>query len=133
MPPQKKAEVDALISQLEAAGRSQQPRPLQNPLLFGNYNVAYTSSGEDQSGQRECSRAPTAAHMLCHALMKLCSLASCAAAAADSSRSLQLATTMLYSFCPLSAQQCSQQPHSAGCSQQHTRWLPGDMASPASC
>jgi hypothetical protein len=54
MQPQQKREVDALISQLEAAGRSQQPRPLQNPLLFGNYNVAYTSSGDDQRGQREC-------------------------------------------------------------------------------
>jgi hypothetical protein len=53
---EQKREVDALISQLEAAGCSQQPRPLQNPLLFGNYNVAYTSSGDDQRGQRECSR-----------------------------------------------------------------------------
>ncbi|WIA10095.1 hypothetical protein OEZ85_010302 [Tetradesmus obliquus] len=49
--PEQKREVDALISQLEAAGRSQQPRPMQNPLLFGNYNVAYTSSGDDQRGQ----------------------------------------------------------------------------------
>lgn len=55
--PEQKREVDALISQLEAAGRSQQPRPMQNPLLFGNYNVAYTSSGDDQRGQRERSTA----------------------------------------------------------------------------
>jgi hypothetical protein len=57
MQPEQKREVDALIQQLEEAGRSQRPRPLQNPLLFGNYNVAYTSSGEDQRGQRECSSA----------------------------------------------------------------------------
>jgi hypothetical protein len=57
---EQKQEVDALISQLETAGRSQQPRPLQNPLLFGNYNVAYTSSGDDQRGQRECSRGAAA-------------------------------------------------------------------------
>ena len=57
MQPEQKREVDALISQLEAAGRSQQRRPMQNPLLFGNYNVAYTSSGDDQRGQRESSTA----------------------------------------------------------------------------
>jgi hypothetical protein len=60
MQPEQKREVDALISQLETAGCSQQPRPLQNPLLFGNYNVAYTSSGDDQRGQRECSRGAAA-------------------------------------------------------------------------
>ncbi|KAF6265274.1 hypothetical protein COO60DRAFT_1623933 [Scenedesmus sp. NREL 46B-D3] len=49
MQPEQKREVDGLISQLEAAG-CRQP-PLQDPLLFGNYIVAYTSSGDDQKGQ----------------------------------------------------------------------------------
>lgn len=50
---QQRREADSLISQLEQIGRTQQPPPLSNPLLFGNYNVAYTSSGDDQRGQRE--------------------------------------------------------------------------------
>lgn len=33
-------------------GKAQQPRPLQDPLLWGNYNVAYTSTrrSKDQQG-----------------------------------------------------------------------------------
>jgi hypothetical protein len=52
-------EVDALLDQLEQVGAGQQPRPLQNPLLWGNYNVAYTSTARAPSerGQREwCPR-----------------------------------------------------------------------------
>jgi hypothetical protein len=46
--------VDGLLDVLENAGELQQPRPLQSPLLFGNYNVAYTSSARSSDrGQRE--------------------------------------------------------------------------------
>ncbi|KAG2491387.1 hypothetical protein HYH03_010178 [Edaphochlamys debaryana] len=49
--PEKRAEVDELLEQLEQIGAAQQPRPLDNPLLWGNYNVAYTSSGKGQYGE----------------------------------------------------------------------------------
>lgn len=45
------AEVDGLLDDLERVGAEQQPRPLQNPLLFGNYNVAYTSTRRTPSEQ----------------------------------------------------------------------------------
>jgi hypothetical protein len=47
--------VDSLLEQLESVGRQQQPRPLDNPLLYGNYNVAYTSTSRAQGerGQRK--------------------------------------------------------------------------------
>lgn len=50
-----KCQVDELLDQLKAIGKQQQPRPLSNPLLWGNYNVAYTSTGRAQSerGQRK--------------------------------------------------------------------------------
>eukprot|EP00878_Enallax_costatus_P021145 GHUV01022378.1.p1 GENE.GHUV01022378.1~~GHUV01022378.1.p1 ORF type:complete len:153 (+),score=50.07 GHUV01022378.1:1456-1914(+) len=44
MTAEQRAEVDSLLDQLEVIGSTQQPRPLDNPLLFGNYNVAYTST-----------------------------------------------------------------------------------------
>eukprot|EP00877_Chromochloris_zofingiensis_P012707 jgi/Chrzof1/7690/Cz02g33030.t1 len=44
-----KCQVDELLDQLKAIGKQQQPRPLSNPLLWGNYNVAYTSTGRAQS------------------------------------------------------------------------------------
>jgi hypothetical protein len=55
MSQQQKEAVDATLEQLEADGSQQQPRPLDNPLLYGNYNVAYTSTSRAQSerGQRE--------------------------------------------------------------------------------
>lgn len=34
----------------------QVPRPLDSPLIYGNYNVAYVSQGTGQRGQRECRR-----------------------------------------------------------------------------
>ncbi|GFR46858.1 hypothetical protein Agub_g8498, partial [Astrephomene gubernaculifera] len=37
--------VDTLLERLEAVGQQQQPRPLENPLLWGHYNVDYTSPG----------------------------------------------------------------------------------------
>ncbi|GLC43911.1 hypothetical protein PLESTB_000922200 [Pleodorina starrii] len=40
--------VDSLLDRLEELGGAQQPRPLDNPLLWGNYNVAYTSVGRSQ-------------------------------------------------------------------------------------
>ncbi|EFJ50966.1 hypothetical protein VOLCADRAFT_116549, partial [Volvox carteri f. nagariensis] len=46
--PQARAHVDALLERLEVLGAAQQPRPLDNPLLWGNYNVAYTSVGKSQ-------------------------------------------------------------------------------------
>ncbi len=47
-------EVDDLLDELERRGLEQQPRPMQNPLLWGNYNVAYTSTtrATEQRGQR---------------------------------------------------------------------------------
>lgn len=55
MTTEQRAEVDSLLDQLEQIGNIQQPRPLDNPLLFGHYNVAYTSSSRAQAeqGQRE--------------------------------------------------------------------------------
>jgi len=55
MSQQQREQVDSLLEQLEAAGNQQQPRPLDNPRLWGNYNVAYTSTSRAQSerGQRE--------------------------------------------------------------------------------
>ncbi|GLI58830.1 hypothetical protein VaNZ11_000594 [Volvox africanus] len=46
--PEARARVDSLLYRLEALGTTQQPRPLDNPLLWGNYNVAYTSVGRSQ-------------------------------------------------------------------------------------
>lgn len=48
-------QVDGLLDQLAAIGSRQQPRPLDNPLLWGNYEVAYTSTQQAPSerGQRE--------------------------------------------------------------------------------
>jgi hypothetical protein len=50
--------VDGLLDVLEREGAKQQPRPLENnPLLFGDYNVAYTSSARSSDrGERECPR-----------------------------------------------------------------------------
>lgn len=57
MQQQQRQQVDSLLEQLESVGSKQQPRPLDNPLLYGNYNVAYTSTSRAQSerGQRESS------------------------------------------------------------------------------
>lgn len=55
MSQQQRQQVDSLLAQLGAAGRQQQPRPLDNPLLYGNYNVAYTSTlnAPSERGQRK--------------------------------------------------------------------------------
>lgn len=55
MSEQQRGQVDSLLEQLESVGHQQQPRPLDNPLLYGNYNVAYTSTSRAQGerGQRE--------------------------------------------------------------------------------
>lgn len=55
MSQQQREQVDSLLEQLESVGSQQQPRPLDNSLLYGNYNVAYTSTSRAQSerGQRE--------------------------------------------------------------------------------
>lgn len=36
-----------------ALDAGQEPRPLENPLIFGNYDVAYVSAGPSQDGARE--------------------------------------------------------------------------------
>ncbi|PNW74967.1 hypothetical protein CHLRE_12g502250v5 [Chlamydomonas reinhardtii] len=46
--PATRKHVDGLLDKLEALGAAQQPRPLDSPLLWGNYNVAYTSVGRSQ-------------------------------------------------------------------------------------
>lgn len=48
-----KDEIDGLIQEL--GKRGQGSRPLKSPLLFGNYNVAYTSvrQAPGQQGQRK--------------------------------------------------------------------------------
>ena len=45
--------VDSCLERLELLGSRQQPRPLANPLLWGNYDVAYTRSEERRVG-KEC-------------------------------------------------------------------------------
>ncbi|CAL8468643.1 g8183 [Coccomyxa elongata] len=46
-------EVDNLLRKLEDLGQAQVPRPLENPLIFGDYEVAYVStrSAPKQDGQ----------------------------------------------------------------------------------
>ena len=44
-----KAQAEALIGELEQMGANS--RPLENELVFGNYNVAYVSQGSKQAGQ----------------------------------------------------------------------------------
>jgi hypothetical protein len=39
-----------IIHQLQTIGGAQEPRPLKNPLIWGNFNVAYTSQGNAQTG-----------------------------------------------------------------------------------
>lgn len=64
----------------QAIGATQQPRPLQSPLLWGNYNVAYTSTSRsvDQQGQREDGRRDSlfvccwCARAMCMCLLTLC-------------------------------------------------------------
>ena len=49
------AAVNKLLLVLEEKGRQQIPRPLDNALIFGNWNVAYTSvqNASKQRGERE--------------------------------------------------------------------------------
>ncbi|BDA43379.1 probable plastid-lipid-associated protein 8, chloroplastic [Coccomyxa sp. Obi] len=46
-------EVENLLEKLEDLGQAQVPRPLENPLIFGNYDVAYVSTrgAPKQDGQ----------------------------------------------------------------------------------
>lgn len=46
-----KREIDRLLDQLNAYGETQSPRPLVNPLVFGNYVVAYSSPGSNEEGE----------------------------------------------------------------------------------
>uniref|UniRef100_A0A7S3VJL2 Plastid lipid-associated protein/fibrillin conserved domain-containing protein n=2 Tax=Dunaliella tertiolecta TaxID=3047 RepID=A0A7S3VJL2_DUNTE len=39
---------DGLLDRLEEVGAKQEPRPLENELLWGNYNVVYTSTNRSQ-------------------------------------------------------------------------------------
>ena len=48
------AQTDAVVdilNRLEEIGASAEPRPLADPLIFGNYNVSYTLMGNRQYGQ----------------------------------------------------------------------------------
>ncbi|KAK9816411.1 hypothetical protein WJX74_010715 [Apatococcus lobatus] len=49
----KRQTIDSLILQLQAIGEQQQPRPLENELIWGNYNVSYVSTQQapNQKGQ----------------------------------------------------------------------------------
>lgn len=55
----------------------QSPRPLDNPLIFGNFNVAFSSTqrAPNQSGQREPDL--TCCSLLCAALTKSAKLWVC--------------------------------------------------------
>lgn len=59
--PDGRIEVDSCLSELERFGRDQKPRPLENPKVFGNYNVAYVSTGNRQYGQPAGGRFRTGA------------------------------------------------------------------------
>lgn len=50
---EEEATVNKLINQLEAVGKQQEPRPLDNSLIFGNFGVAFSSTQQapKQSGQ----------------------------------------------------------------------------------
>eukprot|EP00873_Tetraselmis_striata_P011334 jgi/Tetstr1/431598/TSEL_021128.t1 len=48
--PEKREMVDAMLEELEELGKTQTPRPMDNPLLFGNYEVSYVSAGRKQDG-----------------------------------------------------------------------------------
>lgn len=52
---EKQAAINDKLGQLEELGKQQQPRPLDNPDIFGNFNVAYTSTqrAKEQNGQRK--------------------------------------------------------------------------------
>jgi hypothetical protein len=49
--PELRKVIDRYIMTLEAIGATQLPRPLVNPNLWGNCNVAYVSTGANQYGQ----------------------------------------------------------------------------------
>jgi hypothetical protein len=44
----KKREVDAMLEQLEAMGAAAAVEPLDDPQLFGTFDVSYVSSGAGQ-------------------------------------------------------------------------------------
>lgn len=49
LPPDQREEVDTLLERLaDEHGRQQHPRPLDDPLLVGDYDVAYTSTSRAQ-------------------------------------------------------------------------------------
>jgi len=48
---EKRAKVDTLLEELEVVGKTQTPRPLDNPLIWGNYEVSYVSSGAGQQSR----------------------------------------------------------------------------------
>lgn len=54
------SKVNDCLEELERRGKNQIPRPLDDPNIFGNYNVAYTSTqrAATQSGQRTLQACP---------------------------------------------------------------------------
>jgi len=50
VPPAETERLDSLLLALSQIGKRQQPRPLHDPLLFGNYRVSYVSSRGSPAG-----------------------------------------------------------------------------------
>jgi len=48
--PEKREVVHAMLEELEEIGKTQMPRPLDDPLLFGNCEVSYAATGRKQDG-----------------------------------------------------------------------------------
>ena len=49
--PEADERIKTLIDKLESVGAEQAPQPLQNPAIFGNYEVAFSAAGARQVGQ----------------------------------------------------------------------------------
>lgn len=65
-----RSKADGIINQLELLGQGS--RPLENDLIFGNYNVAYVSQGNRQLGQPAGGRFRTGFGKLLFKTTKLC-------------------------------------------------------------
>ena len=55
---EEKQRVDVMLDQLAEAGKQQQPRPLDNDLLWGDYEVAYTTRAKARKGDNDQRRHP---------------------------------------------------------------------------
>lgn len=68
--PTARKEVDSLVYKLGEAGQG--TRPLENGLIFGNYNVAYVSRGSSQYGAPAGGRFRTGLGKLLFSTRRLC-------------------------------------------------------------